>query len=209
MNLSEAITKHTYRVRDVIDLQNQLGKQPSKGREPDLWAEPPISLALVLPFIKNILAYDVFNLKEVVPEYPADLKYATGEKTKGTVRKVDYALVRGDQPLVIIECKSREGPPDDLAGTILRAFKDMQAYFTAVRSARIAIYTNGIKYIFFGDCEEEGTLDKEPFLTLDWRSPLTIKEVEGLTALVDCLRSDPAPGALRKRACEIKRKQLV
>lgn len=39
---------------------------------PDLKTEEATKNALVMPFIKDILGYDVFNPKEVVPEFTAD-----------------------------------------------------------------------------------------------------------------------------------------
>ena len=215
MNLSEAIKKHTQRIRDVIDLQDRRGKQPAKGKSPDLWAEPPISLALVLPFIQNLLGYDVFDLRQVVPEYPADLEYMTREKTMGKVKKIDYAIMQKDEPtapLLIIECKSRQQsfpPPHHESSPWKGLYEYWEAVSIASKATPVLLYTDGLRYIFYGDCETEGTMDKEPFLTLDWRSPLADREIEDLTAFVECLRSNPTPGNLRECACGVKKKQLV
>lgn len=210
MNLSNAIEKHTQRVQAVMALQNRRGKQPAKGKLPDLWAEAPVSLALLAPFIQEVLGYDIFDLNLVVPEYPADLKYMKAEKTKGTVKKVDYALMQEGEPsipLLIVECKSRQKsfPPPHPDSS---PWKGLHDYWKAVSLATTVsptlLYTDGLRYIFYTDCEKEGTLDREPFLTLDWRSALTNEIVEDLTTFVDCLRSGPTPADLRRCACQIK-----
>ena len=59
--------------------------------------------ALVMPFI-SALGYDVFNPKEVVPEFTADVGTKKGEK-------VDYAIMRDGETIILIECKKIEGQP--------------------------------------------------------------------------------------------------
>ena len=62
-----------------------------------LQTEEATKNALVMPFIAA-LGYDVFDPTEVVPEFVADHGIKKGEK-------VDYALVKDDQIIVIFECK--------------------------------------------------------------------------------------------------------
>ena len=50
-----------------------------------------------MPFI-NLLGYDVFNPTEVVPEFTADVGTKAGEK-------VDYAIFKDDEVIMLIECK--------------------------------------------------------------------------------------------------------
>ena len=46
--------------------------------------------AFIMPFISNVLGYDVFNPSEVVPEFVADVGVKKGEK-------VDYAIFKDGQ----------------------------------------------------------------------------------------------------------------
>lgn len=50
-----------------------------------------------MPFI-NALGYDVFNPLEVLPEMTCDIGTKKGEK-------IDYAIMKDDQPILLIECK--------------------------------------------------------------------------------------------------------
>ena len=54
--------------------------------------------AIILPFIGQILEYDVFNPREVIPEFTADVGLKKGEK-------VDYALVHDEQVQILIKYK--------------------------------------------------------------------------------------------------------
>ena len=222
MNLPEAIQEHTCRIEAIIQSQDEQrellkclnrkdgkGDKPTKRGLPDYWAEASVKLTLVLPFIHEVLGYDVFNLSQVVPEYPADIGYARGTKPESTAKKIDYALMCHKEPLLLIECKSRGGIRSGWTHAVAQGFEDVHEYFSAVNSAKVAVYTNGIRYVFYSDCEKEGTLDKEPFLAFDWCSELTDKEREDLTALVRCLHANPTPESLRECACQIKKKQPV
>ncbi|MBW3637989.1 MAG: restriction endonuclease, partial [Armatimonadetes bacterium] len=62
---------------------------------PRLQTEEATKNALVMPFI-SALGYDVFDPMEVIPEFIADHGIKKGEK-------VDYALVKDDQIIVIFE----------------------------------------------------------------------------------------------------------
>lgn len=222
MNLSEAIHEHRDKVKAVKQIQDdqkaqlerlngedRKGDKPTKRGLPDYKAEDSVSLALAAPFIQNILGYDLFDLNQVVSEYPADIGYAKEAKKQGKAKKIDYAIMQKGKPitpLLIVECKSRQQsfPPPHYEN---REWKDLRDYFEAVSmtsgAAPTLLYTDGIRYIFYSDCETRGTMDKEPFLALDWRS-LTDEEVRDLTAFVECLRSDPTPDVLRACACQIK-----
>jgi predicted type IV restriction endonuclease len=54
--------------------------------------------ALVMPFLHTVLGYDVFDPKEVIPEFTADVGTKKGEK-------VDYALMKDNEIQILIECK--------------------------------------------------------------------------------------------------------
>jgi len=108
--------------------------------------------ALIMPFIAA-LGYDVFNPKEVVPEFVADHGTKKGEK-------VDYAIVQNNEVIILIECKQAKSNLSDLN------MSQLYRYFTVTKS-RIAILTNGVNYLFFSDLEEPNKMDVSPFLELD------------------------------------------
>lgn len=110
--------------------------------------------AFVLPFIQA-LGYDVFNPNEVVPEYTCDIGTKKGEK-------VDYAIQRDGEPIIIVECKHWN---DQLT----LHDTQLQRYFH-VTNARFAILTNGIKYRFYCDLENQNKMDTKPFFEFDFEN---------------------------------------
>jgi predicted type IV restriction endonuclease len=111
--------------------------------------------ALIMPFIAA-LGYDVFNPKEVVPEFIADHGTKKGEK-------VDYAIMQNNEVIILIECKQAK---DNLSDANM---SQLYRYF-AVTKSRIAILTNGINYMFFSDLDETNKMDARPFLELDMQN---------------------------------------
>lgn len=109
--------------------------------------------AFVMPFIKNVLGYDVFDPQEVVPEYVCDVGTKKGEK-------IDYAILKDGQIQMLIECK-KIGEPLNVnhASQLFRYFH--------VTTARISILTNGQLYKFFTDLDAPNKMDEKPFLELD------------------------------------------
>ena len=108
--------------------------------------------ALIMPLL-SILGYDPFNPEKVRPEYTADVGVKNGEK-------VDYALMDGASPIMLIECKS-----------LLTSLKDthlsqLHRYF-GVTPAKIGVLTNGRFYQFYTDSSLPNTMDSKPFLNLD------------------------------------------
>ena len=110
---------------------------------------------LIMPLL-NILGYNVFDPDEVNPEYTADF----GTKTK---EKVDYAIIKNGEPIMLVECK----PCNQKLGD--RQASQLYRYFS-VCPAKIGILTNGLIYKFYSDLDEENKMDKRPFLTLDLES---------------------------------------
>ena len=51
-----------------------------------------------MPFLNNVLEYNVFDPTEVVPEFTADVGTKRGEK-------VDYAVMKDGNPIILFECK--------------------------------------------------------------------------------------------------------
>jgi hypothetical protein len=109
--------------------------------------------AFVMPFISNVLGYDVFDPTEVVPEFVADVGVKKGEK-------VDYAIFKDGAVQILIECKKIGDPLD------LRYASQLFRYF-AVTSARIAILTNGQEYHVYTDGDLPNRMDEKPFLMFD------------------------------------------
>jgi len=126
--------------------------------------------ALVLPFL-NALGYDVFNPAEVVPEYTADVGFKTREK-------VDFAILRDGQMVMLVECKSVGSTLDPgKCGQLMR-------YFNATPSARIGILTDGVRYQFFTDADNTpNIMDMTPFMEFDTANPdeTLIPELRKLT----------------------------
>jgi hypothetical protein len=110
--------------------------------------------ALVLPFLQT-LGYDPFNPMEVFPEYTADIGVKKGEK-------VDFAIMRDGQPIMLIECKPCKCDIAKLSST------QLQRYFQVTPSARIGVLTNGVQYNFFTDLDRPNIMDEKPFMTFDF-----------------------------------------
>lgn len=125
--------------------------------------------AFILPFIGQVLGYDVFNPKEVIPEFTADVGLKKGEK-------VDYALVHDDQVQILVECKKIGCPLSiDNASQLFR-------YFAATK-ARIGVLTNGQVWNFYMDIDQPNIMDSKPFLILDLMDidPAMLPALEKLT----------------------------
>lgn len=109
--------------------------------------------AFVMPFIHNVLGYDVFDPTEVTPEFVCDVGTKKGEK-------IDYAIHKDNEVQILIECK-KIGEPLSLnhASQLFRYFH--------VTNARISILTNGQVYKFFTDLDAPNKMDEKPFLEID------------------------------------------
>jgi hypothetical protein len=80
------------------------------------------------------LGYDIFNPDEVVPEYVCDAGTKKGEK-------IDYAIMKGDSPILLIECKHFAQNLEKHGNQLLRYFH--------VSDAKFGLLTNGIIYRFY------------------------------------------------------------
>lgn len=134
-----------------------------------LETEEATKTAIVMPFIAQVLGYDVFDPSEVVPEFTADIGTKKGEK-------IDYAIQHDGQVQMLIECK-RVGASLDInhASQLFRYFH--------VSSARIGVLTNGQLWHFFTDLDRPNRMDERPFLRLDLADidPHTLPELQKLT----------------------------
>lgn len=121
--------------------------------KPIIETEEATKTAFIIPFISEVLGYDVTDPREVIPEYTADVGTKRGEK-------VDFAIKQGDDFRFLIECK-KVGAPLDLnhANQLVRYFN--------VTDTEFAILTNGEVYQFFTQLDQANRMDEKPFLILD------------------------------------------
>lgn len=91
--------------------------------------EESTKLFLVLPFL-SFLGYDDRDPSEVAPEHGADFS----DKYKN---RVDYAILKLEEPIVAIECKSVGVELKDERG-------QLRSYFNAAQSVKMGILTDGL-----------------------------------------------------------------
>lgn len=132
---------------DFIDEIKQFSKKVQEIKD-HIQTEEATKHSIVLPFIQ-LLGYNVFDPKEVVPEFTADVGVKKGEK-------VDYAIIVNGQPSILIEAKNIDDPLKSHEGQLYRYF--------SVTTAKFAILTNGITYKFYSDIQEPNKMDDMPFL---------------------------------------------
>lgn len=115
--------------------------------------EEATKTAFVMPFIHNVLGYDVFDPSEVTPEFVCDIGTKKGEK-------IDYAIMKNNDVQILIECKKiGESLHINHASQLFRYFH--------VTNARISILTNGQIYRFYTDLDAPNKMDEKPFLEVD------------------------------------------
>lgn len=142
---------------DFIDQIRQIAARIPKQLE-FIKTEEATKNALIMPFI-NALGYNVFDPTEVVPEFTADVGLKKGEK-------VDYAILKDGNPIMLVECKAAGANLD------LGQIDQLLRYFHT-SSARVGILTNGVVYRFYTDLDSPNIMDTKPFLEFDM---LDIKE---------------------------------
>ena len=136
---------------DFKDQIKQLGERVLRLKD-QIKTEEATKNAFVMPFIQA-LGYDVFNPLEVIPEFTADLGIKKGEK-------VDYAIMKDDKPILLIECKWWGENLDVHNSQLFR-------YFNTTKS-KFGLLTNGIQYRFYTDLMELNKMDEKPFLEFDF-----------------------------------------
>jgi hypothetical protein len=132
---------------DFKDQIKQIAERVIKLKD-QIQTEEATKNALIMPFIQS-LGYDIFNPLEVVPEFISDIGTKKGEK-------IDYAIMKDNNPVMLIECKHWAQNLDIHDGQLLRYFH--------VSKARFGVLTNGIIYRFFSDLVEPNKMDEKPFL---------------------------------------------
>lgn len=136
---------------DFKDQIKILGERVIKLKD-QILTEEATKNAFIMPFIQA-LGYDVFNPLEVVPEFTADIGIKKGEK-------VDYAIMKDGQPIILIECKWWGENLDVHNSQLFR-------YFNTTKS-KFGLLTNGIQYRFYTDLMEANKMDEKPFLEFDF-----------------------------------------
>lgn len=135
---------------DFKDTIQQLAERIAKQKDA-ITTEEGTKNAFIMPML-IALGYDVFNPEEVVPEMDCDLIKKKGEK-------IDYAIMKDNQPILLVECKHCKQDLN-LHDT------QLQKYFVASK-ARFGVLTNGIEYRFYTDLEKVNIMDEKPFLLVN------------------------------------------
>lgn len=154
----------------MADLEAPISALAERIREHSetIQTEEAVKTSVVLPFLRA-LGYDVFNPGEVVPEFTADTYGRRGEK-------VDYAIQRDEEIVLLVECKGLSTQLSDKhLGQLFRYF--------SVTKTRFALLTNGREYRFFSDLEEPNKMDQKPFFVFDLLdySPAALSELAKFT----------------------------
>ena len=165
------------------DQIKQLGEKVLKLRDQILTEEATKS-AFVLPFIQA-LGYDVFNPMEVVPEFVTDY----GAKN---VEKVDYAILKENQPVLVIECKNH-------SENLEKHYTQLHKYFHLTR-ARFALLTNGVQYLFYPDLDSANKMNEKPFFSFD----ITKIKDQQIKELIKFHKNGFDIGAILNTASELK-----
>ena len=133
----------------------------------NLLTEEATKAALIMPFIQT-LGYDVFNPLEVVPEMDCDLTKKKGEK-------IDYAIMKDGEAILIIECKHWQQPLDNHISQLARYY--------AASKAKFGLLTNGVDYRFYTDLDQPNLMDAVPFLEFNIENlkEIQIKALEKFT----------------------------
>ncbi|SHF91654.1 type I restriction endonuclease [Dysgonomonas macrotermitis] len=135
---------------DFKDAIKQLADRVDKVKD-NLQTEEATKNALIMPFLQA-MGYDVFNPLEVMPEFTCDIGTKKGEK-------IDYAIFKDGQPIILIECKHWKQDLTLHDNQLLRYFH--------VSNAKFGLLTNGIIFRFYTDLEIPNKMDEKPFLEIN------------------------------------------
>ena len=136
-------------IKRIEEFAERVLAQASKAQ-----TEEATKLAMINPFIREMLDYNTADLNQCLPEYIADIGGKKGEK-------VDYVLMQNDEPIILIEAKKAgfnlsRGNPTQL-----------KRYFSTLPNVHFAIFTNGVEYHFYTDADGDSLMDDDPFIILD------------------------------------------
>ncbi|XPV77960.1 MAG: type I restriction endonuclease [Desulfovibrio sp.] len=138
---------------DFVEKVNDLAKRVQDLRG-HVATEEATKNALIQPFLQ-MLGYDTFDPRIVVPEYTSDIGTKKNEK-------VDYAVMKDGNPIMLVECKS--------CGCTLDQGKanQLHRYFHNTPTARVAVLTDGVQYKFFSDLDQANVMDEKPFMVFNF-----------------------------------------
>lgn len=135
---------------DFKDSIKQISDRIEKLKD-NLSTEEATKNALIMPFI-SALGYDVFNPLEVLPEMTCDIGIKKGEK-------IDYAIMKDGEPVMLIECKHWRQDLNLHDNQLIRYFN--------VSKAKFGVLTNGVVYRFYTDLAKPNIMDEKPFLEVN------------------------------------------
>ena len=144
LNAKKGVNHGITRKNVSIEWKNQIIKGQYRNRRSNQ--------TIIYSSFFQVLGYDVFNPLEFVPEFTADVGIKKHEK-------VDYAILRDGQPIILIEAKSCNEKLEKHDSQLFR-------YFGTTKS-RFAILTNGIEYKFYSDLDQPNVMDSKPFYILN------------------------------------------
>ena len=104
--------------------------------------------ALILPFFRDVLGYDVSDPEVFIPEF---VSAASIKKDQ----RCDYAIIKDGKPIILIEAKWN--------GNSLDGYESQLYNYFGATSAKLGILTNGVVYRFFGDLDADNRMDISPF----------------------------------------------
>lgn len=130
-----------------------------KARLPHIRGEEATKQALVVPLL-SVLGYDVYDPREVAPEYIADF---AKKKSNGQMEKIDYVVRINGEPAIFVECKAADVGLDGHDAQLAR-------YFNSTPSVRVAILTNGVRLQVFTDLQQRNIMDEKPWMDFDLRN---------------------------------------
>lgn len=139
----------------VQELQSGLAATAARvvGLMPACGNEQSTRLYLVLPML-GLLGYDASNPYEVYPDHAAAPVGLEGGHS------IDFAVLQGGQPVIGVACVQARAALDGKENAL-------RAYFSAAKSVRVGILTNGTAYRLYVDAEQPGVMDSEPVLSFD------------------------------------------
>lgn len=181
MAFQDDLAKHVEQIRGRIPHVRHEGERSSPNA-----GEEATKQALVVPLLQA-LGYDVFDPREVRPEFIADFAV----KKAGQFEKVDYAIYLNGALALFVECKALGAVLQDNGGQLSR-------YFNSEPNVRCAIITDGVRIRVYTDLQQPNIMDANPWLEIDL---LNIKPAE-----IDLLRrfrkADFVPGDITELAEE-------
>ena len=155
--------------------------------------------AFILPFLRDVLGYNVENPLEVQEEYTADVGGNKGEK-------VDIAILNDDSehtPRILIECKKLS--VDLTQENDRRLWRQLWRYFVASDGVRFGILTNGRLWKLYTDMDKDNLMDDEPYAVLDVLNP----DSEVIALLQDITKEGLDSGKAREDAERYHKMRLI